>query len=118
MNIDGFVTALKAVKGARVEKVIGFNAKYAVFVHEILDNKHPVGQAKFLETALRQGKDFLPKAIQHHCKEAKSPQQWLDGVVRAVNDVGEQIIGNAQSLTPVKTGFLVASATTRPAEVK
>jgi len=31
---------------------IVYTAAYSVFVHEILDNIHPQGQAKFLETAL------------------------------------------------------------------
>ena len=31
---------------------IGLTAAYAPFVHERLELKHPVGQAKFLETAL------------------------------------------------------------------
>lgn len=32
---------------------IGFTEFYAVFVHEILTNAHPQGQAKFLETAMK-----------------------------------------------------------------
>lgn len=33
---------------------IGYIADYAVFVHERTELHHPVGQAKFLETALKQ----------------------------------------------------------------
>lgn len=32
---------------------IGYTAEYAPFVHENLENQHPIGQAKFLEEALR-----------------------------------------------------------------
>jgi hypothetical protein len=32
---------------------IGFNAKYAAAVHEVLTAVHPQGQAKYLETAMR-----------------------------------------------------------------
>ena len=33
---------------------IGYTASYAVFVHERTELHHPVGQSKFLETALKQ----------------------------------------------------------------
>lgn len=33
---------------------IGYTAAYAVFVHERTELHHPVGQSKFLETALKQ----------------------------------------------------------------
>lgn len=32
----------------------GAAASYAIYVHEILTNYHPVGEAKFLENAMRQ----------------------------------------------------------------
>lgn len=32
---------------------IKFEAPYSIYVHERLDLNHPIGQAKFLETALR-----------------------------------------------------------------
>ena len=38
-----------------ISKTIGFNTDYAAAVHEVLTNHHPVGQAKFLETAMREG---------------------------------------------------------------
>jgi len=41
----------------------GFGADYAVFVHEILENKHPQGQAKFLETAMRANAAKLPQFV-------------------------------------------------------
>lgn len=45
--------------------VVGYQAAYAPFVHEIMENKHPVGQAKFLETALKE-------------KEGEALQAWAD----------------------------------------
>lgn len=36
--------------------VIGFSASYAIYVHETLGNYHKVGQAKFLETAIKRNK--------------------------------------------------------------
>ena len=41
------------VKGGSIEKTIGHNADYAAAVHERLDVHHDNGQAKFLETAVR-----------------------------------------------------------------
>src|SRR4051812_9555758 len=40
------------VDGTSVSKTIGFNTHYAAAVHERLDSKHAVGQAKFLETSM------------------------------------------------------------------
>lgn len=49
LRSSGIVTA----KGNGAELSFGGAASgYAIFVHEILTNAHPVGQAKFLESAL------------------------------------------------------------------
>jgi hypothetical protein len=37
----------------RFDVVVGFTAAYAIFVHENLNAHHPVGEAKFLENAVR-----------------------------------------------------------------
>lgn len=37
--------------------------EYAIFVHEILDNMHKVGQARFLATALISTRDMVLKVI-------------------------------------------------------
>jgi hypothetical protein len=50
---DSATTLPAEVIGNQVSKVIGYGAWYAIFVHEVLTNKHKNGQAKFLETALR-----------------------------------------------------------------
>jgi hypothetical protein len=39
--------------GDQITKVLGFNASYAAAVHEVLDVDHPNGEAKYLETAVR-----------------------------------------------------------------
>lgn len=41
------------VRGGVIGKRIGFGVFYAIFVHERLDLHHAQGQAKFLETAIR-----------------------------------------------------------------
>lgn len=42
------------LQGEVVVKLIGFNIFYAVMVHEILTAHHNQGQAKFLESAIRE----------------------------------------------------------------
>lgn len=51
------------VNGEQIDKQIGFNADYAAPVHEILTSHHPQGQAKFLETALRNAAPKFGKFI-------------------------------------------------------
>jgi hypothetical protein len=42
------------LNGVEIEKKLSFTAAYAIYVHENLNAHHDQGQAKFLETALRQ----------------------------------------------------------------
>lgn len=37
------------IQGDTVTVTLGFGTDYAVYVHEILTSRHPIGQAKFLE---------------------------------------------------------------------
>lgn len=43
---------LPVVSGSRVSVAMGYNADYAVHVHEDLTVHHPSGQAKYLERAI------------------------------------------------------------------
>jgi len=52
-------------------KVIGFNTEYAAVQHEDLDFGHDQGQAKYLETAMRNGQDKMMEHIAGRVKE-----QW------------------------------------------
>lgn len=45
--------------------------KYSIYVHERLDVHHPVGQAKFLETATKQFDTDYQKALQVKLKQVK-----------------------------------------------
>ena len=45
-------------------------APYAVFVHEDLDAYHKVGQAKFIESTLRESAPFLPARIASRLRSA------------------------------------------------
>ena len=48
LRSTGHVKPPKTRRGV-VEIVMAFGTDYAIFVHEIRDRHHPVGQAKFLE---------------------------------------------------------------------
>lgn len=41
----------------------GIPVPYAIYVHEILDAIHPVGEAKFLERTLRESRPFMAERV-------------------------------------------------------
>lgn len=43
--------------GNKIEVVLQYGTTYAIYVHERLELNHPVGQAKFLESAVIDGVD-------------------------------------------------------------
>ena len=49
---------------------IGHNTSYAAAVHEILTNRHKVGQAKYLETAMRKNTRRVLEFIQDEVSKA------------------------------------------------
>ena len=66
-------TALPAeIVGDDVKKVIGFNTEYAAAVHERLDLHHDQGQAKFLETAIRQNQQRFADYVRSEMEKAKN----------------------------------------------
>lgn len=53
-------------KGRNISTTLSFGGgavDYAVYVHEILDNFHPVGQAKFLESTLNESAPHMASRI-------------------------------------------------------
>ena len=40
-------------RGGTVTVLLAYGTDYAIYVHEILTNAHPVGRAKFLESAVK-----------------------------------------------------------------
>jgi len=60
VNVDTSPTGIVATVGA--------TQFYAIFVHENLEARHPVGQAKFLETAI---KEAIPTILRLIAKFAK-----------------------------------------------
>lgn len=86
--------------------VVGFSVNYAIFVHENLTAHHPVGQAKFLETAARENEDRINKIVANALKKGLTLEQ-------ALLLGGLYLQREAQKLCPVDTGALKNSAYTR-----
>lgn len=55
-------------KEGELSVVVGFGAAYAIFVHEDLEAHHETGQAKFLESALRDNRDEIRRILQAKAK--------------------------------------------------
>lgn len=74
------------------------NQFYAIYVHEILRNHHPVGHAKFLERALHEGAAAYFSAIGERILEGGGVQ----AMVATVQDFADA----AQAGTPEQFGIL------------
>ena len=101
--------AAKSRKDDDVSVSVGYTAAYAIFVHEVLTNKHnPPTQAKFLEQPARElsSNGTLANIV----RQAK-----LDGrtMSQALLLAGLRLQRDSQALCPVLTGNLRASAFTR-----
>lgn len=99
----------KSKQGQVGTVVVSFSAEYAIFVHENLEARHPIGQAKFLEQPAREMADELGKYIAKLVK-GKVP------LMQALYMAGLRLQKAAQKLCPVDTGYLRASANTRAVE--
>lgn len=85
--------------------VVGYAAQYGVFVHENLEAKHTVGQAKFLEQPARENQTEIAEAIATMAAKHKDLQ-------KAVFAGGLLLQRKSQPLVPVDTGNLRAGAFT------
>ena len=92
--------------GIKVSVTVGFTQSYALYVHENMQANHPVGQAKFLETAIRR---FTPTSGQFILAAMKRNITLSNALLLA----GLKVQREAQLLTPVDTGALKGSAFTR-----
>lgn len=97
---------MRAVKAEGGSVIVGFSTNYAIFVHENLQARHPVGQAKFLEQPFREMRQELFSLIGEAMKKGAT---MLQGLLIA----GLRLQREAQLLTPVDTGLLRNSAFTR-----
>ena len=46
-------------QNGKITGIVGATASYALFVHENLESKHVVGQAKFLEDAIKESRNEI-----------------------------------------------------------
>jgi hypothetical protein len=95
--------AVKARReGARSRYAVGFQAPYAVYVHENLQAHHSVGQAKFLEQPMRENRAKYRALIRQLMKRRFTIDQAMLGAARA-------LLRDALPLVPVDTGRLKKS---------
>ena len=98
--------AKQAERASNVSVIVGYTQAYAIFVHENLQAKHPVGQAKFLEQPARQNAKRYGEIAGQLLKKGKTMAQSL--LV-----AGLALQRDSQQLVPVDTGALRNSAFTR-----
>ena len=94
--------AQRARANSKFAFMVGYTAPYAVYVHENLTARHPVGQAKFLEQPAREHADEIAAIIMRALRAGLSPRSALGlGAIR--------LLQLSKPLVPVDTGFLKAS---------
>lgn len=67
---SGYTAVTSDGKQHTAEVGFGFGGApdYTIFVHEIIENNHPVGQAKFLQMAVEETMNRIPSIIRNHIK--------------------------------------------------
>lgn len=96
---------IKRHSGKRPVVTVGYNASYAIFVHEDLEAYHKVGQAKFLEQPWFQLRPNMARLLIENMTRGMSFDQ-------ALFTVGLLLQRESQLLVPVDTGNLKGSAFT------
>lgn len=89
----------KMVNKVRQRIHVVYDAPYAVYVHEDLSKSHKVGQAKFLEEAVRRKLEAAQKLMKDLAKKGENLETILISAA-------ELILAESQLLVPVDTGFL------------
>lgn len=84
---------------------VGFTAAYAIYVHEDLEARHVVGQAKYLSDAVWRFKDVVSQLVVDAMKRGLTMEQ-------ALLIGGLRIQRESQLLVPIDTGNLKNSAFT------
>lgn len=69
LRASGHVKPPKVSRGNVVVE-LAYGTDYAIYVHEIMSNQHPVGQAKYLESAMKDGAKGLIDRLASRFKEA------------------------------------------------
>lgn len=117
-DTSAFEAEMATLTAGIIAVVIGFNTRYAEAVHEVLTSKlgktvvHTQGQAKFLEASMRNGagRGLVELAIGHELAKVTKVSQIRPAVELGVIKAAITILGDAQILCPIATGFLAASA--------
>lgn len=95
----------EARKLTEASVIVGYSASYALYVHENLEAKHPVGQAKYLEAPLRNNRQRYHELLVGYITQGIS-------YVQSLFRVGLALQRDSQQLVPVDTGNLKGSAFT------
>lgn len=109
-KVEGVNEVLKVLNDAgkradEVSVIVGYTQAYAIYVHENLEAKHPVGQAKYLEEPARVHAAEIGRIVREaFAKGASLAHALLLG--------GLRIQRESQLLVPVDTGALKGSAFT------
>lgn len=89
--------------------IVGYSTSYAIYVHEDMEAKHPIGQAKFLEQPARTCQEQMRAIIATAVQSGKT-------LLQALLMAGLYLQAQSQVLCPVDTGTLHNSAFTRKEE--
>lgn len=80
---------------------VGYEAPYAIYVHENMAMRHPRGgQAKYLTAALTAHRSRLQNQI------IDDVRRGVSTVEEALQRAGEDLLDESKKLVPVDTGFL------------
>lgn len=104
-GVERVVEALRhhGKKHRNVRFAVVYSDPKAIYVHENLQARHTVGQAKFLEQPARTQGNTIAAA----CRQAMKPKDaTLEDGLRAS---AEKLLALSLPLVPVDTGFLKAS---------
>jgi hypothetical protein len=106
-GVGGVVSRLSALslRSVRIATVnVGYNADYAVYVHENLEARHIVGQAKYLERPSRELRTQLRAIIITSLLAPAQPWGWDVGL--ALKKAGDYLLDQSKKIVPVQSGTL------------
>jgi uncharacterized protein YyaL (SSP411 family) len=115
-HLDGaghLVRRLQRLRGrykSQPKVVVGYTADYAVYVHENLEAYHSVGQAKFLESAVRRYRREMGMMVRRDMSKGGKTLR------EACLDAGRFLQARSMDLCPVDTGNLRGSCVVRVVE--
>lgn len=108
LNLEKLLSTLRSKAAASIKDdsasvIVGYTQNYAIYVHENLEAKHKVGQAKFLEQPARETDGRITREALQRGKT----------LAQALLLEGLNLQRRSQKLVPVDTSTLKNSAFTR-----